>query len=152
MAEESSRCGECIRTGRSQCDGNNVANALSRCMSEQRKIEKEEREAEEEMEVLQVQLSTALGRLSRLRKQKRFLKDRGSELIRRGLQSLDELEAQDREVAEAEARVEQDLVSWGAGEVFDWSSLGVGSDFAELGPLSPSRGTAEGPAGNVGGS
>ncbi|CCF46066.1 hypothetical protein CH063_14938 [Colletotrichum higginsianum] len=97
-------------------------------------------------------LSTALGRLSRLRKQKRFLKDRGSELIRRGLQSLDELEAQDREVAEAEARVEQDLVSWGAGEVFDWSSLGVGSDFAELGPLSPSRGTAEGPAGNVGGS
>ncbi|OHX00296.1 hypothetical protein CSPAE12_00991, partial [Colletotrichum incanum] len=50
-------------------------------------------------------LTTALGRLSCLRRQKRFLKDCGSKLIRRRMQSLDKLEAKDKEVADIEARV-----------------------------------------------
>ncbi|KZL83934.1 hypothetical protein CI238_13143 [Colletotrichum incanum] len=81
MAEESSRYGECIRTGRSQCDGNNVISAYK----------------------------FFFFRVSA--RQKRFLKDCGSELIRRRMQSLDELEAKDKEVADIEARVERDLVA-----------------------------------------
>ncbi|KAF6819677.1 hypothetical protein CPLU01_12959 [Colletotrichum plurivorum] len=44
-------------------------------------------------------------------RQKRFLKDRGSELIRRGMQSLDELETKDRRLTESESRVLSDLTS-----------------------------------------
>jgi hypothetical protein len=35
----------------------------------------------------------------------------------------------------AELRVANDLREWGAGDVLDWSSLGVGEGFADLGPL-----------------
>ncbi|OHW99323.1 hypothetical protein CSPAE12_01971, partial [Colletotrichum incanum] len=78
IAKESSRYSECIRTGRSQCDSNNIASAY---------------------------------KFFFFKRQKRFLKDRGSELIRRRIQSLDKLEVKDKEVADIEARVKRDLVA-----------------------------------------
>lgn len=94
-------------------------------------MEREEQEAEEALEVLQTQLATALGRLSRLRKQKRFLKERGSDLIRRGMQSVEEWEAEEKSLEAQEMRVVEDLAAWGAPNETDWSSFGTG--FVDLG-------------------
>nr|XP_036577782.1 uncharacterized protein CTRU02_12302 [Colletotrichum truncatum]KAF6784841.1 hypothetical protein CTRU02_12302 [Colletotrichum truncatum] len=126
-----------------RCSDGDMANALNRCFREQKKVKQEEQEAEEALEILQTQLAAALGRLSRLRKQKRFLKERGSDLIRRGMQSVDEWEEEERVVAAQEAAVLKDLNSWGAGDSGDWGSFGVSlveADF--LGPGVPGSSTA----------
>ncbi|KAH0419547.1 hypothetical protein CcaCcLH18_14363 [Colletotrichum camelliae] len=136
----SKRCGECVKRGFSNCDGGDVANALNRCFNEQKKVEREEEEAEEALEVLQTQLAAALGRLSRLRKQKKFVKERGSDLIRRGMQSVDEWEAEERALEAQESRVMEDLSLWGAQNESDWSSLGMG--FVDLG-IPPDVGSSE---------
>ncbi|KAH9225204.1 hypothetical protein K456DRAFT_1852720, partial [Colletotrichum gloeosporioides 23] len=60
------------------------------CFNEQKKVEREEEETEEALEVLQTQLAAALGCLSRLWRHKRFLKERGADLICWGMQSVDE--------------------------------------------------------------
>ncbi|KAL0942007.1 uncharacterized protein CTRU02_204770 [Colletotrichum truncatum] len=84
-------CSPCFQHHRvCKMDLANSKRCMNRCFREQKKVEQEEQEAEEALEILQTQLAAALGRLSRLRKQKRFLKERGSDLIRRGIQSVDE--------------------------------------------------------------
>ena len=48
-------------------------------------------------------MATAAGRLDRLTRQRKFLKKRGAEMLRRGLKSIDKLEeAEAREVVERE--------------------------------------------------
>ncbi|KAL0929832.1 uncharacterized protein CTRU02_215262 [Colletotrichum truncatum] len=139
----SKRCSEYVARGLTGCNSGDMANALNRCFREQKKVKQEEQEAEEALEILQTQLAAALGRLSRLRKQKRFLKERGSDLIRRGMQSVDEWEEEERVVAAQEAAVLKDLNSWGAGDSGDWGSFGVSlveADF--LGPGVPGSSTA----------
>jgi hypothetical protein len=50
-------------------------------------------------------MAEAAARLARLRKQRKFLKSRARDMLRRGLKSLDELDkAEERERLEAEAR------------------------------------------------
>ncbi|OHX00212.1 hypothetical protein CSPAE12_01129, partial [Colletotrichum incanum] len=140
MAEESSRYGECIRTGRSQCDSNNVASAST----EDRGGGAESRGGDRNS--LNSTCYCLRSLVSPL-EAKAFLK--GS-WIR--VNSPRDLEAKDKEVADIEARVKRDLVAWGASDVLDWSSLGVGPEFADLGPLSPPRDTAGASSGNAGGS
>ncbi|KAK4095871.1 hypothetical protein N658DRAFT_502222 [Parathielavia hyrcaniae] len=136
MAAGSSRCSECVRRGRS-CDGSSVASALTKLMSEQKRVEEEEADAEETLFVLQTQLQTAVGRLARLRRQKRFLKERGSELFRRGVQSLEELEEEDRRLEASEARVTADIQSFGIPDPStDWSAFSLSFSEVDLAALS----------------
>lgn len=135
ISQGSSRCGECVRRGRS-CDGSSVASALTKIMSEQRRVEQEEADAEESLFVLQTQLQTAVGRLARLRRQKRVLKERGSELFRRGMRSLDEMEEEDRRIQSSMDFVASDVRSLGADVPFDWSSLGLDLSETDLAVLS----------------
>lgn len=156
-APGSSRCGECIRRGRS-CDGVSVVSArklvpggvmvlfsndrlVEKALAEQKKREAEIEDAEMELEVLQTKLATALGRLSRLRKMRKAAKARGEELFARGIRQLDEedgvlpLGGDNLSLEAQEANVVQDLQEWGASGVVDWSSLGFGEEFSDLGPV-----------------
>lgn len=90
---------------------------VTNILSAQKKLEKEEEEAEEALFVLQTQIATAVGRLGRIRRQRRVLKDKGASLFERGLQSLEELEKEDGHVTE-------DLGELVPPET-DWSSLGL---------------------------
>jgi hypothetical protein len=141
MAEESSRCSECIRRGRS-CDGTLVASSLKRLVAQQQKLEAEEEEAGDEFMSLQAQLSElqsqlaqAASRLARLRKIRRKAKERSSELLRRGVQGLDEEDGFEKIVDAHEHWVVKDLESLGVPEDVDWVALGLGEEFADLGSL-----------------
>lgn len=107
-----------------------------RMLDQQKRLEAEEEAAGEALESLQAQLtdlqvklSEAVNRLSRIRRTKSKMKERGSELVRRGMRELDE-----------EDGVVSDLQHMGVPNDVDWSSLGVGLDFEDLGPLIPPNG------------
>ncbi|KAK2729296.1 hypothetical protein CKAH01_19163 [Colletotrichum kahawae] len=70
---------------------------------------------------------------------KKFLKERGADLIRRGMQSVDEWETEERALEAQESRVIEDLSLWGAQNESDWPSLGTG--FVDLGL--PNMGSSE---------
>ena len=92
--ENSIRCSECIRRGQ-KCDisGPSAGDMMS-IIREQERLD-QEREA-------------TLSKLLRLDKQQRFLRNRASEMIRRGLKTMDELEeVEGRERLENE-RVEKE--------------------------------------------
>ncbi|AEO54338.1 hypothetical protein MYCTH_77342 [Thermothelomyces thermophilus ATCC 42464] len=99
MIESSSRCGECVRRGRSY-DGSGVpVSSLSRIVDESKRLDRLEQDAKEALRAdhdslakAQRRLDESLARLDRIRRQKRSLLSRGSEMVRRGLASLDELE------------------------------------------------------------
>src|SRR5690554_6358416 len=80
------RCNECTRRN-SKCDG------CAPTPVEWEKLRKEEERLEAEEEAAAAQEQEAFARRMRLRKQQKALKTRGAEMLRRGLQSLDELEA-----------------------------------------------------------
>jgi hypothetical protein len=96
-------------------------------LEEQKRLERSEEETEEVLIQAQQTASEAAAKLARLRRQKRMLITRGSDMVRRGLQSLDELE-------ELEGADRQELgavvpVNDVFGEV-DWGAV----DFSSLGP------------------
>jgi multidrug efflux pump subunit AcrA (membrane-fusion protein) len=73
----------------------------------EQKLEEEERAARAAERKAREQYAEAMlaaeGRLDRLARQRKFLKKRGAEMLRRGLKSMDELEeAEAREAAERE--------------------------------------------------
>lgn len=130
MSDESSRCLECVRRGRS-CDGITVGSSCSFCWflvlaflltvsvnrasKEQKKIEKQIEESEE---VLQ----EALARLSRLRRQRDVLRKKTSELFARGMRELDEEDGvrsqeeailqEQQAVGEAQSTAHLDVLDW----------------------------------------
>lgn len=136
MIERSSKCGECVRRGRS-CDASGVAISSRRCpscvllffanecllvgriISESKRLDQEEERAEEQMLKAQAELNEALARLARLRRQKRQLVTKGQQMTRLGLQSLDELEEEERRESEAVI----DAQSLGAIDVLDWNAV-----------------------------
>jgi hypothetical protein len=157
ISEASSRCGNCVKAKKT-CDGVLVASSreyfpfyfvlkmtdfwpvVERVMSQKRSLEREEEEAGEHFDSLnaqllelQNQLAEAAGRLSRIRKTRKKAEERGEELFRRGVAEAD------AEVA-AEQSAVQDLQQLGVPNDVDWSSLGVGLDFEDLGPLIPPNG------------
>ena len=95
---------------------------------------------------LQAQMAEAASRLARIRKIRKKTKERGSELLRRGLQELD---AEDDVLPALDAHeywVADDLQSLGVPNDPDWTSFGLGEEFAGLGPIvppEPSGGTVE---------
>jgi propanediol dehydratase large subunit len=86
VSPESKKCAECIRTKR-KC---NVEGPSSSDWSAIDSMEERlERETEETAQVM----ATAAAKLARLQKQKKLLRTRAKDMLRRGLSSIDELEA-----------------------------------------------------------
>lgn len=113
---------------------------VSRIISEAKRIDAEELAAEEllqsrreslaqaqrELLARQQELEESLARLSRLRTQRRSLISKGTEMTRRNLESMDDLDAPEVSV-ESEAVL--DVQSLVHSDLIDWSSLGL-DDFS----------------------
>lgn len=142
MARGYQKCKECTRRGRS-CDGNGISLAAGmisflciilvltvivaeRLAAEKERIDAEERQTEQQlllhqqkmMELTQ-SMNESFARLSRLREQRQQINVRGEQMLRRGAQSLDELD--DIERAESEAVVDVQLN--GGVDVIDWNAV-----------------------------
>lgn len=113
-------------------------------LEQQKKLESEEEEAGDkllelhtQLADLQSQLSTAVNRLARIRKIRNRVKDKSSELFRRGMAELD---AEDGILPALDAHerwVVNDLGAMGVPKESDWSAFGLGEEFLDLGPLIP---------------
>jgi dynactin complex subunit len=98
--EKTARCGECFKRGL-KCDVRNLP------VSDWAAIEREEARISRELAQTTADLHQTLARQSRLMKQQEFIKTRAKEMLKRGVESLDELdvaEAADREREEQAAR------------------------------------------------
>jgi hypothetical protein len=110
--------------------------------------ERQLRAERENLAEAQQKLDESLSRLDRLRRQRRSLVTRGSELTRRGLASLDEMEAEDEATVATQAAA-FDAQSLGAVGVIDWDAIlvdPVGLD--GVGGLDFAGGSVEAPVGN----
>ena len=144
VAPESSRYAECVRsTSKCDCRGPTEA-ALLKLESEEKKLEDAIRETDsqtealhQEVEQLHSRLREQYGRASRLRRQQKVLKERGSEMLRRGIQSLDELDG----VAPA-GPVSPEVVPSPSGELFRELSPGFWEALPDLSGFALSGGTA----------
>jgi len=102
-SSDSSRCAECIRQGR-KCD---VRGPVE---SDWDSLDRQKARLDEEEERAISVSQEAMAKILRLRKQKRFLLKRESEMLRRGLRTLDELvEAEEKERLEKE-KIEKERV------------------------------------------
>jgi hypothetical protein len=81
----SRRCSECIRVGK-KCDVDGPS------VGDWKSLEDAETRLDAETEKAEAAMTEVMARLTRLRKQRKFLKRRGAEMLRRGLKSMDELE------------------------------------------------------------
>ncbi|KAK4170592.1 hypothetical protein QBC36DRAFT_341594 [Triangularia setosa] len=77
LAQGSTRCSECVRL-KIPCDGTDVGSALARNLEVQQELEKEEEELEN-------QLSSLAARLARIKRTRRSLRDRETQLFNRGM-------------------------------------------------------------------
>jgi hypothetical protein len=91
----------------------------ARLISEKRRLEKQEDETEAELLALQQQLVEKISKLTRLRRLKKKVISRGHAMVRRGFQSLDELEEAERE----ESEVVVDVQALGGFDVIDWNAV-----------------------------
>ncbi|PHH84728.1 hypothetical protein CDD83_1482 [Cordyceps sp. RAO-2017] len=126
MMDGVSRCKECVRRGRS-CDASGVPlDALSRITAEHRRLKSKEKEAEQELLEAHRRASEAIARLARLRSQREMLASKGAKMVNLGLQTLDELEAEELRESENLASTMRSVEAMSA---IDWSSLGLPEDF-----------------------
>jgi hypothetical protein len=137
-SSESKRCSECVRS-KVSCDVSLPSPGDWESLDRQT----ERLEAEEEKASAQAQ--EAMARVSRLRKQKAFLRARGRELLRRGLRTLNELddveEKERKEKEEAESREQQARAASSSGVSGDHSADPLGYPGVAFGvdqALSPS--------------
>ncbi|TDZ14074.1 hypothetical protein Cob_v013012 [Colletotrichum orbiculare MAFF 240422] len=144
---DSSRCAECVRLGRSRCDVLGVgAVELRNIATQHQKLEDELQAAEE--------------KVLRLRKQKKMWFEKMMRAVRRGIDSVEELERVEREEAEAEQRRLEEARPPSAGSdrlssdfIGDWDTVypdvalspSLLAEFGLLGPAPASgeRGTSE---------
>ncbi|KFY60596.1 hypothetical protein V496_05290 [Pseudogymnoascus sp. VKM F-4515 (FW-2607)] len=106
VSSRSTRCGECVRVNAPGC------NTTGPSLADWEKLKREEDRLDREQELAELSILQAhqaaiesLARSQRLKKQRALLRERGSEMLRRGLATLDELEeAEERNRREAEAR------------------------------------------------
>lgn len=110
VAEGKERCAECVSAGYTSCNpGGNSAAACpffsadswlgvfiftdlfidERVVREKDRLSRERAAAEEDLE-------RAMAKLQRIRRQEKFLREKAAEMIRRGVESLDELDSQER--------------------------------------------------------
>lgn len=161
MSDDSGRCSECVRRGRSSCDGVFVASTrlcpfsfsrisfpfayfvvVTRLLETQRKLEAEEEKAEEA-------LQEALSRLARVRQIKRRARQREDELFKRGMQELDEADG----VTSSDPVVERqqavgDVQFLGGFGVIDWDQIGLDLSTPVLADPGSSDGTGQAVQGN----
>jgi hypothetical protein len=83
---------------------------------------------------LQSQLSDAVGRLARIRRIKRSVRERGAQASDRVMEELDKEDGVLPALEAHERHVVGDLQALGVPNEVDWSSLGIG-DFDGMGPL-----------------
>lgn len=102
VSSDSRRCSECVaRNARCDCAGPSVQD-WAKLQREEDRLAAAEATAEEQAMAAHRMAEEAISRMRRLRMQKKLLKERGSEMLRRGLATLDELdEAEQREREEA---------------------------------------------------
>jgi hypothetical protein len=119
-----------------------IACVVNKLVEQQKKLEAEEEEAGDAVLVLHSQLAelqsslaTAVSRLARIRKIKKRVKEKGSELFERGMQELDREDGILPALESHENWVVNDLQSLGVPNEVDWQSLGLGEEFNGLGPL-----------------
>lgn len=85
VSKESKRCAECVRRGM-RCD------ALGPSTDDWDSLQREEERLEREVAAAIQQAQEAFARQLRLMKQQKLLKTRASEMLRRGLKTLDQLD------------------------------------------------------------
>jgi hypothetical protein len=153
VAENSSRCSECARRGH-KCDVEGIP------AGDWSSLEREEERLDTEEEKAAAQMAEAAARLARLRKQRKFLKSRARDMLRRGLKTLDELdEAEEREQREKEIQMQlAATLQAPSGDPFldlgldpsdpFWSTVDLGgSQSTGFGVAGFAGGTASGPSG-----
>jgi hypothetical protein len=99
LNEQSKRCGECVRRGYN-CD------VVGPSDGDWRALEREEERLAFETRLTREAVATAMAKLKRLELQRDLLKKRGAEMLRRGLQTLDELDAVEEEERKAKEKKE----------------------------------------------
>lgn len=116
-----------------------------RIIFEKRRLEREEKQEEEEWLAMQQKMNESFARLVRLRRQKEAVVAKGVKMVQEGLRDMDEVDEFERRESEAvvEARAQ------GAVDVIDWSAVGL--EWSEGFTLGPSEASA-GPLGSAGGS
>lgn len=114
---------------------------VTRLLEQQKKLEADEEAAgnaliglQAQLSVLQTQVSEAVSRLARIRRMRNKVKERSSELFRRGMQEvedldeLERLETEERQGAEAgsldAAQLPPDVL-----DTIDWNSLSFSAGF-----------------------
>ncbi|TPX15228.1 uncharacterized protein E0L32_012437, partial [Thyridium curvatum] len=120
---------------------------------ERKEIEEEEafEDLLQRQQRIQDEIREATARLIRLRKQRRFLREKGVKMVQRGLQNLDELEEMERKESEAAAQESSavlEVQANGGFDVIDWSTVGLG-DGQLLAGLDFAGGTVEASVGNA---
>jgi len=112
VATDSDRCAECVRAG-----GNVLCDVWGPTKSEWRALERTEKElaraweeAQRDQQRLFEQLASQQAKLLRINKQREMFRARAGEMLRRGLRSLDELDAAEKE--EEEQRRSQHVPSF----------------------------------------
>jgi hypothetical protein len=104
VPSEKPRCAECVRIGK-KCDVEGVpAGDWAAVEREEFRLDTAEMLAEDTLRKAQAEMNEAVNRLSRLRKQKQFLRKRAADMLHRGLQTIDELDA----VEEKERKEKED--------------------------------------------
>lgn len=107
-----------------------------RLVAEKQRLEREEEAAEERLLKLQSEsarihkeMNTEFARILRVRRQRRLVETKGVDMIRRGLNSMDELESVERAEAFAEesSHIDGTFVDWSThAQDLSWEALGLG--------------------------
>ncbi len=145
LSSLSQKCAECIRSGKKCEPAEPVVNfaSIDRAME---KLEREELETEAVQLATAEQLRVSQARLQRLRKQKRFLRDREQEMFTKGLSDVEELER--LEDLEKVQEVQNHIA--GASSVDDFLNADISLETLNwLSPGSPSGETVAGGSGTV---
>ncbi|EXK78895.1 hypothetical protein FOQG_16451 [Fusarium oxysporum f. sp. raphani 54005] len=132
----SGRCDSCIKADYS-CDSEGFSVAAARKVAkEQRRLEEAEAKVEGEFMLLQAEstrihneMNAKLAQITRLRRQRRQVESKGLDMLRRGLNTIDELEQaeKDENAAFEQAISEGTFHDWSAiVEQSEWDSLGLG--------------------------
>jgi hypothetical protein len=95
--EKSSRCSECVRQGKA-CD------VAGPSMSDWDALDRQEEKLDQEEEEAHM-------KIIRIKKQKKLLRARRKEMVRRGLRTLDELDAAERKETEQKEREEAEQLA-----------------------------------------
>jgi hypothetical protein len=129
----SSRCSECLRSGK-ECDVADLSpEAVQRLLARRQRLKTDLLEAKSRQERQFQAFLVSKSEVERLEKRTAQLESRGAELIRRGLRSVEEMEEEDRRNREARLAAERVEAAAAGNDAFDpevferWLSGDLGS-------------------------